>query len=518
VNERDDEAASMTTLVSFLADRVNVPFSIDTTVPAVMEAALKVSPGSALLNSINLEKNGERARAVLALARDFGCPVIALTIDDTGMAKSVERKLGLARRLRDLACGEFGLPEEHLYIDPLVFTLATGDPGTAAAAVTSLHALRRIKTEMPRVRTVMGVSNVSYGFSAPARRVLNNLMLDHAVGYGLDAAIFNPLHRDDSKSYAPEVRELGEALIYNRTPDALAKFVRYFEEKAAKEGPLPKKKPAPVEKMAPAEKLRAAILDRDRRDVPSALEALLKEMPARDILNTLLLPAMAEVGERMAAGKMILPFVLQAAEVMREAVAFLEPHLKGTAAADKGKIILATVFGDVHDIGKNLVGSILRNQGFEVVDLGKQVELGAIVKAARELKPDAVGLSALLVTTSREMAGCVREFAKNGISVPLLIGGAAVNRDFAARIARLDDGTMYKGNVYYGRDAFEAARIIEQVKQGKPPETALPKSVTTLKPPADATAATAPVEPAPVLTPPFYGTSAVLRWETVKLL
>jgi 5-methyltetrahydrofolate--homocysteine methyltransferase len=520
VNERDDEADSMKTLVSFLADRVDVPFSLDTTDPAVMEAALRASPGSALLNSINLEKNGARARAVLALARDFGCPVIALTIDDEGMAKTVERKLDLARKLRDLACGEFGLPEHFVYIDPLVFTLATGDPETAGAAALSLSALRRIKTEMPGVRTVMGVSNVSFGLSPASRRVLNNLMLHHAVEHGLDAAIFNPLHRDDIKKYDPAVRELGEDLLYNRSGEALGKFVRYFEVRSAKEDGASKKKTVVAQKLTPAEKLHKAILERDRREMPSALAELLKTMPAQDILNTLLLPAMAEVGERMAAGKMILPFVLQAAEVMREAVALLEPHLAGAEATAKGKIVLATVFGDVHDIGKNLVGSILRNQGFAVVDLGKQVELGAIVNAVREHEPDAVGLSALLVTTSREMGEAVREFAKRGITVPLLIGGAAVNRDFAARIARLDDGTMYKGNVYYGRDAFEAARVIERIKKGNAPgpEVAHPKAVIAKKQDIGAQAAAAPVEPAILVTPPFYGTSGVLRWETKPLL
>ena len=519
VNERDDEADSMKSLVSFLSDRVSVPFSFDTTDVKVMEAALKVCPGSGLLNSVNLEKDGKRARAVFALARDFGCPVIALTIDDEGMAKTVERKMALARRLRDLACGEFGLPEHHVYIDPLVFTLATGDAEASGAAATSLEALRRIKKEMPGVRTVMGVSNVSYGFSPPARRILNNLMLHHAAQCGLDAAIFNPLHRDDVRGYDPMVRKLGEDLLFNRSAAALQDFVRYFEEKTAGEGSTPEKKAKPAEHLTPAEELRRAVLDRDRRNVPTALSKLLKQKSAGDILDTVLLPAMAEVGERMAAGKMILPFVLQAAEVMREAIAILEPQLKDAAAEHKGKIVLATVFGDVHDIGKNLVGSILRNQGFEIIDLGKQVELGAIVKAVREHKPDAVGLSALLVTTSREMGECVRELARAGFSVPVLIGGAAVNRDFAARIARLEDGTLYRGNVYYARDAFEAAKIIERIRRGSGgaeasntagrarPKVAFVKSERLEH-----------LDYGDSVVPPFYGTGAVLRWEQEKLL
>ena len=513
VNERDDEESSMKTLVSFLSDRVSVPFSLDTTVSEVMEAALKVCPGSALLNSINLEKDGKRARKVLALARDFGCPVIALTIDDEGMAKTVERKLELARRLRGLVCDEFGLPEHYVYIDPLVFTLATGDKENAGAAATSLEALRRIRKEMPGLRTVMGVSNVSYGFSPPARRVLNNLMLHHAVQCGLDAAIFNPLHLDDVSGYDPVARKLGEALLFNRSAEALHDFISLFE----KEGAVPEKKAKTGEQMSPAEELRRAVLDRDRRAVPAALSELLKKKSAGDILNAVLLPAMAEVGERMAAGTMILPFVLQAAEVMREAISILEPRLKGAAVRSKGRIVLATVFGDVHDIGKNLVGSILRNQGFDVIDLGKQVERNVIVKAVSEHKPDAVGLSALLVTTSREMGECVREFARQGVAVPVIIGGAAVNRDFAARIAKLEDGSLYRGNVFYGRDAFEAAKIIERIQQGDGP--AKTPAGQRAEPGVSAPASMpGPLDYGGAIHPPFYGTSVVLRWKPKTLL
>jgi 5-methyltetrahydrofolate--homocysteine methyltransferase len=432
----------------------------------------------------------------------------------------VERKLDLARGLRDLACNQFGLPEQCVYIDPLVFTLATGATEHAGAAATSLAALRRIKQELPGIRTVMGISNVSFGFSPPARRILNNLMLHHAVEHGLDAAIFNPLHCDDIGAYDPHARRLSEDLLFNRSPDALASFVRYFEERSA--GPVSSagKKEKSADRSPPEQQLRLAIINRDRRLVPAALAALLKERTARDLLDAILLPAMKEVGERMAAGKMILPFVLQAAEVMREALAILEPHLKGDSAASKGKLVLATVFGDVHDIGKNLVGSILRNQGFTVVDLGKQVELSAIVEAVQDEKPDAVGLSALLVTTSREMAECVREFSRRGFTTPILIGGAAVNRDFADRIAKIGDGSLYRGGVYYCKDAFEAAKVIERVKKGAPIETvAMRPKVSIVQTGANLLSdAPDPLDFGPLLVPPFYGTSNVLRWDTEALI
>ncbi|MBN1129746.1 MAG: homocysteine S-methyltransferase family protein [Chitinispirillaceae bacterium] len=519
-NERDDEADSMKTLLSYLSDRVVTPFSIDTTELRVFDRALRVSPGSALLNSINLERGSERARNVLALARDFGCPVIALTIDDHGMARTVERKVGLARALRDLACGEYGLPEHFLYIDPLVFTLATGDEENADAAATSLRALGVIKQEMPGLRTVMGVSNVSFGFSPPARRVLNNLLLYHAVKHGLDAAIFNPLHLDDVGTYDPAVRRLGEDLLYNRSPDALASFIHHFEETSPDKKEKQRKKAQPVERLSADQQLYRAIIDRDRRHVPGAIKRLLTTHDARAIIDSILLPAMADVGERMSAGTMILPFVLQAAEVMREAITILEPLLKDVLLESKGKILLATVFGDVHDIGKNLVGTILRNQGFEVVDLGKQVELQTIMRAVEEEKPDVVGLSALLVTTSREMAACVREFARRGFTLPVLIGGAAVNRDFASRIEVLEDGTRYKGGVYYGKDAFEAARVIESIKKSVPlPSIPVRPKVTFVHDHAQASnEAPEPLEYGPPLVPPFYGTGSVFTWDTGTLL
>jgi 5-methyltetrahydrofolate--homocysteine methyltransferase len=514
INERDDEAQTMRELVAYLADRVTAPFSIDSTDPAVLELAIKTSPGAALLNSINLEKGGERAKRVLQSAAAFGCPVIALTIDDNGMARTLDRKIELAARLRDLAVGE-GLPERYLYVDPLVLTLATGNLLDADAAAISLEALRRMKNELPGIRSVMGVSNVSYGLSPAARRILNNLMLYHAVEAGLDAAIFNPLHRDDIASYDPAVRRLGEALLFNESPAALQNYLRHFEAAT----PAPRvTASSSQDTRSPEELLRDAILLRDRRLVAGALERLLTTLPAAAILDTILLPAMEEVGKRMAAGTMILPFVLQAAEVMREALALLEPHLKKEDAPSKGTIVLATVFGDVHDIGKNLVGSIMRNQGYEVIDLGKQVALEAIVRAVTERHPDAVGLSALLVTTSREMAACVREFARLGIGVPVLIGGAAVNAAFAERLATLEDGSSYKGGVHFCRDAFEAARVIEQAREGEWHSANSESRITGRHGAGETDAAPAPLDYGETIEPPFYGTGTVLRWEGGALL
>ena len=229
VNERDLEKETMAELVAFLAQRVSTPFCLDSTEQTVIEHALKACPGSAIINSINFEHKGQKARALLALAQDFGCPVIALTIDDEGMAKTIAKKLELSRRIRDLACGKFGLPERFFYIDPLTFTLATGDPGSADAAKVSIEAVFRIKDEMPNIRTILGVSNVSYGLAPASRKVLNNLMLHHAAKAGLDAAIFNPLHMENIGEYPVDLRVRAENLLFNRTKSALAEFVGYFD-------------------------------------------------------------------------------------------------------------------------------------------------------------------------------------------------------------------------------------------------------------------------------------------------
>ena len=518
INERDDETGMIKRLVRFMSDRIEIPFCIDSTEPEVMKVALQLNPGSMMLNSINLELGGSKAEKILGLARDFGCPVIALTIDDEGMARTVGRKLDVARRLRKLACNKYGLPGHYLYIDPLVFTLATGDPLSADAALLSLEAIKRIKQEMPDIRTVMGVSNVSFGFKPKARRILNNLMLHHAVKAGLDAAIFNPLHLDDSEKYDSQVRQCAEDLLFNKKPDALSLFVNYFE--AAPLNTEKKELPGIQKNLAPEEKLHNSIVNRDRRGLREIIEELLKTTTAHDILNTILLPAMGEVGEKMSSGEMILPFVLQAAEVMKEAVSVLEEYLKGESSSVKGKLVLATVYGDVHDIGKNLVASILSNQGFDVLDLGKQVKLETIIETVKKEKPLAVGLSALLVTTSREMARCAVAFEKEGISVPILIGGAAVNREFASRINILPDGKRYSGGVYYAKDAFGASKLLDELSSGGgviSEDKHFEKNKKGDKSSSCSDSASQ-LEYGPHLEPPLWGTSEILVWDQSTLL
>jgi 5-methyltetrahydrofolate--homocysteine methyltransferase len=514
VNENDNELQTMSKLVAYLSERITIPLCVDSTEPDVIKAALQSIPGAAMINSINLEHGGEKARKILELASKFGCPVVALTIDEEGMARTVEKKLELTRKLRDLVCNEYRLPEHFLYIDPLVFTLA-GGTDTSDAALMSLQALAAIKKEMPGIRTVMGVSNVSFGLKPKARRILNNLMLYHAVKAGLDAAIFNPLHIDDILSYGETLVDAGENLLFNKTPDALLRFVELFEnQKESVRSTLAETN----EQTALDIQLRNAILKRDRRNLKNIILALLESMEPAQILNGILLPSMDDVGRKMASGEMILPFVLQAAEIMKEAVGFLEPYLQGKDTNIKGTLLLATVYGDVHDIGKNLVGSILRNQGFNVVDLGKQVSIETIVNAVKKEQPVAIGLSALLVTTSRQMRLCVEEFDRLGIDIPILIGGAAVNKEYAERISVL--GTKkYMGGVFFAKDAFEATRILDNVAQSQKTDKKMsiqPETIKSVAVTCEVSAAT--LEYPAHIEPPFWGTSDMLTWESPVLV
>ncbi len=467
LNERDDERESMVTFVRYLSERVSMPFCIDSTDPAVIESALKSFPGAGLINSINLEHDTRNAHEILSVASRFRCPVIGLTIDDTGMAKTIERKIECTRRLYELVHDEFGMPGRFLYIDPLIFTLATGDRDSADAARISLDAIRDIKRQFPDIRTVMGVSNISYGLMPAARRVLNNMMLYHAGNYGLDAAIFNPHHIDDVDAYDDEMKEVTDALIFNTKNDALDRFIEYFQKRGDAVQSSEQSAADKGESMDCSARLYNKVINRDNSDIEALVKECCESRKPLNVLNEILMPAMQDVGERMERGEMILPFVLQAAEVMRAAIDIIEPMLQQQEQQSRGTIILATVYGDVHDIGKNLVASIIKNQGYTVIDLGKQVPVETIMEAVTKHEPDAIGLSALLITTSKEMTECVHELDKKGVDVPVLIGGAAVNKSFAERISKINDSREYAGGVYYAKDAFQGLQILEKAKKNR---------------------------------------------------
>ncbi|HTZ62604.1 MAG TPA: homocysteine S-methyltransferase family protein [Solirubrobacteraceae bacterium] len=465
LTERTDEDEQMRQLVKRISLTQPAPIQIDSTEPEVIETALSQIPGRAIVNSVNLEAGRAKLDRVAPLARAHGAALIALTIDETGMAKTAERKLEVARRIRDLCCDEHGLDPEVLIFDCLTFTLTTGDEEWRPSAIETIEGISRIKAEIPQVKTSLGVSNVSFGVSPGARAVLNSVFLHHCVQAGLDLAMVNPNHITPYGEILEGERELADDLVFDRREDALERFIAHFEQKGDDDD-AGSGKADPTEGMEPEEALHFHILRRRKDGVEVWIDRSVEKIGAVPTLNEVLLPAMKEVGDKFGAGELILPFVLQSAEVMKRAVAQLEKYLDKIEGYTKGTVVLATVFGDVHDIGKSLVNTILTNNGYSVVDLGKQVPIQTIVEAAQEHDATAIGLSALLVSTSKQMPACIAELHAKGLDYPVLIGGAAINRAFSYR-ALYPDGKeseqTYEPGVFYCKDAFEGLAVMDQL-------------------------------------------------------
>jgi len=463
-----DEAADAREFLPRIREVVEAPLMSDTTELPALEVALRCWPGRMVINSVNLEDGGERLRRVAPLAR-YGAALVALTIDEAGMAMTADRKVQVARRLVDLLVGEFGFRPEDLLIDVLTFTLGSGDPALRDAGVQTLQAIGRVRRECPGVWTSLGVSNVSFGLKPRARRVLNSVFLDLALKEGLDAAILNAGRLLPLAEIPEEVRVLAQDLILDRRDrgDPLEAFLLAFEgsggEEAAGEGPRV---------LSPEERLRRAILRGDRSGLPEALEEEVRNRDPMRIITEVLLPAMQEVGDRFGRGEIQLPFVLRSAEAMKAAVAWLEPRMERLDVAPRGTLVLATVAGDVHDIGKNLVDILLTNHGYKVVNLGIKQPLSEILDALRRHQADAVGMSGLLVKSTVVMRDNLVEMQRMGLSVPVLLGGAALTR----RYVEEDLVPRYEGPVFYCEDAFAGLRTMEDLREGRaaPPRARTP--------------------------------------------
>jgi len=710
VTERADEGELMRKVVKKLQMGVDVPLVIDTTEPDVLEIALQTAPGRCLINSTHLESGRAKADKIFGLAKKYNAAVICLTIDESGMAKTAQRKLEVAQRIHDIAVREHGLKAEDLVFDDLTFTLATGDAEFIDSAKETIEGIRLIKQALPGVMTSLGVSNLSFGLAPQARPALNSVMLYHCVNAGLDMAIVNAAHVKPYAEIDAEERELCEDLIFNRRADALQRFIQHFETvtlsaestladptegmsaeqrlhwkilhrhkdgveadideiirrvpsplaplpagegnlpsplaplpagegnppspaggREGDEGNSPKHKPRlpealkdrirelrkesteaeqfmwsilrnrafhdakfrrqhPLEgyildfycheaklcveldggqhkedEQAKHDEERTKILEErqgvrvlrfwnndvinkteyvlstlwdvlDERLAPSPLTPLPAgegnlpspaggregdegRLPsthetAVHTLNTVLLPAMKEVGDKFGAGELILPFVLQSAEVMKKTVAHLENYLEKKEGVSKGLVVIATVYGDVHDIGKNLVKTILVNNGYEVIDLGKQVPAETIISKAVEVNATAIGLSALLVSTSKQMPLIVNELHRRGLRFPVLIGGAAINRRFGRRILKTDEGETYAPGVFYCKDAFEGLEtmdiLIDDSKRPALVEKILKESDMELDraaaaPAKDSALTRSAVAPAPIALPAKLG-------------
>ena len=510
--------ADMTDLVSRLATASTLPLMIDSTEPEVVEAGLEHTGGRCVVNSVNYEDGsgpGSRFSRVMPIVKEHGAAVVALTIDEQGQARTAEWKVAVAVRLIEDLRDNWGLRVEDVLIDCLTFPIATGQEETRRDGIETIEAIREIKRRYPQVQTTLGVSNVSFGLSPAARQVLNSVFLHECVKAGLDSAIVHASKILPFARIPDEQREVALDLVYDRRRegyDPLSRYLELFEGvdvTSARQSRAEELAALPL-----SERLERRIIDGERTGLEDDLTEALRSRPALEIVNDTLLKGMQVVGELFGSGEMQLPFVLQSAEVMKAAVAFLEPHMERTDDSGKGTIVLATVKGDVHDIGKNLVDIILTNNGYNVVNLGIKQPISAIVDAAEEHSADVIGMSGLLVKSTVVMKDNLLEMNTRGVATryPVILGGAALTRSYVE--ADLRD--VYAGEVRYARDAFEGLRLMDAlVAQGRGDSSAV---LPELRGPRVRTGATLVETPAddlpersdvivdnPIPTPPFWG-------------
>ena len=455
-----DEVADMTALLKRLVADVTVPLVIDSTEVPVLEASLKLAGGKCVINSINLEDGEERLDKVCRLAKRYGAALIALTIDEPGMAKTCVRKVEVAKRIYDLVTNRHGIRASDLIFDPLTFTICTGNEDDRRLGLETLDALDAIKDVCPGVHTLLGLSNISFGIKAPARRVLNSVFLHHARERGLDAAIMHvsgivPLFKIEE-----EHRRFAEDLIFDRRRngyDPLQELLKAFEIVESSKA-TDTEKPKNVE-----DRLKLRIVNGDRVGLEEDLEEAMLTRRPLDIINDILLDGMKTVGDLFGAGQMQLPFVLQSAETMKASVRFLEPHLDRADQGGKGSIVLATVRGDVHDIGKNLVDIILTNNGYTVFNLGIKQPINNIIEAYEKNNANAIGMSGLLVKSTVVMRENLAVLNERGLDPPVILGGAALTRKYVEQDLRPE----YEGPLYYAKDAFAGLHLMDQLVTGQ---------------------------------------------------
>jgi 5-methyltetrahydrofolate--homocysteine methyltransferase len=517
----EDEKAYITAILEKVATRVPAPILVDSTEADVVEEALKRIPGKAIINSINLEDGEKRTSKVLPMAKRYGAAVIALTIDEEGMALTAEKKAAIAKRIYDLATTKYGIRPVDIIFDALTLPISTGQEEYRSAGMETLNAIKRIKQELPDVKTILGVSNISFGLDAYPRRVLNSVFMHEAVDYGLDMAIVNYTKIYPLYKIPHEEVELARKLIYQDRSDGdpLQKYMQHF---AGTKGKVQGSTTAHVETLSVDDKLKFAIINGEKavgdgahkKTLDELLEDALREYTPLELINTVLLDGMRTVGELFGARKMQLPSVLDSAGVMKQAVAYLEPKMEKKAGSQqKGTIVLATVKGDVHDIGKNLVDIILTNNGFKVVNLGIKQPGDTIIKSAQDHKADAIGLSGLLVKSTLEMKYVIQDLERQKLEFPVICGGAALTRKYVEDDLRRE----YSNAVFYADDAFAGLHIMEDLATANGKKQARLQEGRTVKEYAKASAVdeetgpvfaerSAVVSDAPSIpTPPFWG-------------
>src|SRR5579875_165998 len=450
-----DELVDMENFIKEVVKKVKVPLVIDSTDEKVIEIALKYSQGKGIINSINLEDGEDRFQAVVPFIHTFGAAVVVGTIDEKGMGVTAERKLAIAKRSYELLVNKYDVKPQDIIFDPLVFPVGTGDEQYIGSAKATIDGIRLIKEHLPGVQTILGISNVSFGLPPVGREILNSVFLYHCTQAGLDYAIVNTEKLERFASISPEEVRLAEDLLFNTTDETLAVFTDFYRDKK-------KEAKTTVVNLSLEERLAYYIVEGTKEGLIPDLELALQKYPTPlDIINGPLMDGMSEVGRLFNDNQLIVAEVLQSAEVMKAAVSYLEPFMeKGDVSASKGKVILATVKGDVHDIGKNLVDIILSNNGYDVHDLGIKVTPADLIRAIREEKPDIVGLSGLLVKSAQQMVLTAQDMKAAGISLPILVGGAALTRKFTdTKISK-----EYDGLVLYAKDAMTGLALANQLQ------------------------------------------------------
>ncbi|GLX05110.1 methionine synthase [Microbispora sp. NBRC 16548] len=513
-----DGVADMKELAFRFATASTLPIVIDSTEPAVLEAGLEMLGGRAVVNSVNYEDGDgpdSRYQKIMRLVKEHGAAVVALTIDEEGQARTAEGKVRIATRLIEDLVNTWGMRVEDIIVDCLTFPIATGQEETRRDGIETIEAIRELKRRYPGVQTTLGVSNVSFGLNPAARMVLNSVFLNECVNAGLDSAIVHASKILPMNRIPDEQRQVALDLVYDRRRegyDPLQRFMELYEGVDA--ASMKAGKAAELAGLPLWERLKRRIIDGERKGLEADLDEGLAQRPALEIINDVLLDGMKVVGDLFGSGEMQLPFVLQSAEVMKTAVAYLEPHMEKVEGSSKGRIVLATVKGDVHDIGKNLVDIILSNNGYDVVNLGIKQPVSAILEAAEEHRADVVGMSGLLVKSTVVMKENLEEMNSRGIAdrYPVLLGGAALTRAYVEQ----DLADLYRGEVRYARDAFEGLRLMDAfmaVKRGVDGATLPPLRARRVKTGAVLTRTAEEDLPArsdvaadnPVPAPPFLG-------------
>jgi 5-methyltetrahydrofolate--homocysteine methyltransferase len=502
-----DETRDMNKIMALYAQKIPLPLMPDSTQTAALEEALKMIGGKAIINSVNLEDGIEKFDVVCALAKKFGAALVCLTIDETGMAKTVERKLEVAERIYERATQLHGIKAEDLVFDVLTFTLGSGDVEYRDAAIQTIEAIRALRQKHPEVGTTLGLSNISFGLDKDARPYLNSIFLDHCIKAGLTSVIINVKHIIPLNKISQEEQDICNDLLFDTLPDgkALFDFIDHFSTKEAVDNEA---EDEAYKAMNDEEKIAKLLMDGDKDRMIPLVETARHTIAPEKIVNEILIDAMKVVGELFGSGQMQLPFVLQSAETMKTTVDYLNPYLPKQDKVTETTLVLGTVKGDVHDVGKNLVDIILTNNGFKVINLGIKVDLDKFLNVLKEGNVSAIGMSGLLVKSTQVMKENLVAMKEAGITIPVLLGGAALTRSFIDDFCR----TNYDGPIFYCKDAFDGVTAMGRIEAGNLDtnlhgDAGLEKEKTPKKeiiiPPFEQLSM--PSRDVPVPTPPFWG-------------